>query len=616
MLRTLGAFVPIAAATAAGTTPGISPAAALVAAMRPVGIVIDPRDVSSTLEGTQERLAVPNPEVKGRVTSSLVYFPLAPGVVTLAYQQFAFTSGPGDYLTVVDASTGAVLWRKNARAYQTPPTQEARFSVYVQADGTTPADSPAPQSPNTAAPGSGTQFPEIPRTIVPMSVAQDLVASPAGWLADGVTTTTGNNVDVCLDRDGTGNNVCDTGANSLLDGNGRPTGNPDLNGNDRDFFGSAPRDFEYLPPPQGGNPEVGQTATGNGLPQNAFRRGAITQAFYVANWFHDQMFRLGFDEAAGNFQAVNYSGTGLGNDRVLIDVQDAGSTGNNSFSTTPDGASPRLQLRRFIGPTIDRDPALDSEVVVHELTHGVSNRLIGNGRGLVWLPGTGLGEGWSDFIALSLLNSTNADDPDGQYAFGAYSHYKFVDPGFTDNYVYGERRFPYTTDNTINPLKWSDVDDVTRDYSGGIPISPIGWENRGGLAAHNVGEVWAVTLWEIRSRVIADPAGANGNVPTGNRTMLQLVVNAMKMTPANPSFEDAREALLEADCATNACANERWIWEGFADRGFGFGAAAPLAIVGVDSAWTVTWASSRRMRCPIWPSPRRRSTTASATTTA
>ena len=53
---------------------------------------------------------------------------------------------------------------------------------------------------------------------------------------------------------------------------------------------------------------------------------------------------------------------------------------------------------------------------------------------------------------------------------------------------------------------------------------------------HNVGEIWALTLWEVRSRVIADPAGANGDVPTGNHTMLQLVTDALKMTPIDPTL--------------------------------------------------------------------------------
>ena len=74
-----------------------------------------------------------------------------------------------------------------------------------------------------------------------------------------------------------------------------------------------------------------------------------------------------------------------------------------------------------------------------------------------------MGEGWSDFYALSLLNNTNADNPNGRYAAGAYATYKLG--GLLDNYVYGIRRFPYSTDNTVNPLTWADVDDVTNNLS-------------------------------------------------------------------------------------------------------------------------------------------------------
>ena len=232
-------------------------------------------------------------------------------------------------------------------------------------------------------------------------------------------------------------------------------------------------------------------------------------------------------------------------------------------------------------PTIDRDGSLDAEIVIHELTHGLSNRLVGNATGLFWNVAGGLGEGWSDFYTLSLLNGSQTDDPDGAYASGAYSTYRIAGLNYTDNYTYGIRRFPYSTDNTVNPLTWADVDDVTANYAGGIPINPVGFEQGGAFEVHNVGEIWALTLWEIRSRIIADPAGANGSVPAGNQAMLQLVTDALKLTPSDPSFIDAREALLDADCATNACANERWIWEGFADRGLGHGARAPLAVAGL-----------------------------------
>ena len=88
------------------------------------------------------------------------------------------------------------------------------------------------------------------------------------------------------------------------------------------------------------------------------------------------------------------------------------------------------------------------------------------------------------------------------------------------------------------------------------------------------------------------------------------------MTPINPSFIDARDALIDADCAANACANEDSIWGGFADRGLGYGAIAPLgqsgilgigAYMGIGESFSVPYLDVARGR---------RSTTASATTTA
>lgn len=528
--------------------------------------------------------------VAGPTTAHQVLFPLRPGVLLPAWSLVVFTTGDHDWYAIVDAETGDVLWRKNIR--QLDSNHDARFRVYVQADGVTPADSPAPASPNTVTPGSGTQFGEISPTIVSMHTAMDAAASPDGWIDDcpgdgctpDQTQTLGNNVLACLDRTvGGDTNVCDTDANSVLDGNGRPTGNPDTDSRNRDFLGTAPRDFEtnYLPPPQGGpgGAESGQTATGTGPALDQFRRGAVTQLFYVSNWYHDRLFALGFDEAAGNFQRTHHQGGGgLDGDRVLADAQDGSGTNNANFATPPDGTSGRMQMFRFTGPTVDRDGDLDTEIVIHELTHGTSNRLVGNAAGLNWHPARGMGEGWSDFYALALLNDTNADDPDGQYGSGAYATYKLIS-GYEDNYLYGIRRFPYSTDNAVNPLTWADVDDVTIDLGGGIPASPIDFNANGGMEVHNSGELWALSLWEVRGRVIADPAGANGDVPSGNQTMLQLVTDGLKMTPIDPTFVEARDALFDADCATNACANEESIWSGFADRGLGYGAATPYNVM-------------------------------------
>ena len=578
LIRSTGLLIPDATRLAPAVTKVITPQEALRSAMSSLGIPLD----ASRMKLTKAGIVVSDAKVSSNVPGSLVYFLLAPGKLIPAWAQVTFLDGDdGDWYTLVDATTGELLWRKNIR--DNASTQDAHFSVYVQSDGKTPADNPAPQSPNTLDPGSGMQFPEIPRTTVSMLAVEDIAASPNGWIDDcaavctaNETQTIGNNVHAYLDRiGGDDNNIPDTDATSVLDGDGKPTGNPDVDERNRDFLGTTPRDYTFLPPPQEGDPETGQTATGDGangtLRIDAFRRAVIAQMFYVANWYHDRLYELGFDEAAGNFQQTNFTGVGAGGDRVLAEAEDSSGTNDATFSTPPDGMPGRAQMYRFVSPTIDRDSGIDNELYLHELTHGVSNRLIGNAAGLQWDIGRGLGEGWSDFYALSLLHNTDGDDPNSNYPLGAYVAYKLG--GLVDNYVYGLRRFPYSTNNNVNPLTWADVDETTADMGGGIMPSLLGLEFNGAAEVRNLGELWALSLWEVRSRIIA----ANGNdVASGNNITLSLVTDGMKMTPINPSFPDARDALIEADCAANACANEDAIWGGFADRGLGYAAYSPI----------------------------------------
>jgi subtilisin-like proprotein convertase family protein len=575
LIRTTGLLVPGIDEALIPQGARLSPEEALAAALASVGIEVEASRVrrrGGAPDGLPVLLELDDDASGRAVASELVYFPLAPGVLVPAWSQIIFTRGPGDWFTVVDAETGTLLWRKDIRAH----LEDARFSVYVQADGETPADSPAPASPNAFTPGSGTQPPAIGRGIVGMLSAYDPAASPGGWIPDGGDTTTGNNVDAYLDRNG--DDRPDAGA---LDRDGRPRGNPDPAGNHRDFLSGsgAPRSFAFTPAPAGADPDAGDDPS-----TPAYQRGAVSDLFYLANWYHDRLFALGFDEAAGNFQVANISGMGAGGDPVLAEAQqgaDAGRFNEASFSTPPDGTPGLMRLLLFPGPDPDRDPSLDAEIVFHELTHGLTERLVGNGAGLSWAPGQALGEGWSDFYALALLDAGGADDPQGQYAVAAYSAYRLRGPGApgpsTDNYVYGIRRFPYTTDHAINPLTWADVDDTTADMAGGIPPNPQDREGAGALEVHNAGELWALSLWEVRNRIIA---AHGGDVPAGNAATLQIVTDALKMTPANPSFVEGRDALVDADCAANACAHESAIWEGFAARGLGYRAVAPLGEAG------------------------------------
>ncbi len=571
--RVLGALVPTESGATAKLDRSrlISPADALSHLFGWSGYSVDTETLSSKQAGSGMITLQGAAPLAGPASARLVLFPLAPGILIPAWSLTVFTSTSEDWYALVDARSGALLWRRDMRDYAS--TQQARFTVYVQPDGITPADSPAPKSPSPALPAGGTQYPAIARSTINMLDAQTIAASPNGWIDDcpsadnGCDSTRGNNVEACLDRDAT-NNLCDTGA---LDLDGRARGNPDSAARNRDFLGSAPRDFEHTPAPSAGNPDAGDS------PLNAdAQRGALVQAFYTINWFHDRMLRFGFDEAAGNFQQVNLLGQGgLGGDRIAADIQNTG-LNTASFSTPADGAGPgRLELSIFTGPSPDRDSALDAGIVIHELSHGMTHRLIGNSQGLLWDVARSMGEGWSDFFALALLNNLATDDPLARYPFAPWVSYKLS--AMTDNYLYGFRRFPYAHDVGFNPLSFADIDAVTASESGGIAPSPLNLGANGALEVHNAGTIWAETLWRIRAGIIASSAGS---VPAGNETMLQLVVDAIKLTPSHPSFIDGRDALLAADCASNACANEREIWEGFADMELGYRAIAPLAIGG------------------------------------
>ncbi|HEU5182291.1 MAG TPA: M36 family metallopeptidase [Candidatus Polarisedimenticolia bacterium] len=552
------------------------PREAVTAALATIGLEANPAlgVAPISADGRTWEADGAHPEMARPIHGSLVYFPLGPGILAPAWSLIVRTKSQSDWYLIVDAADGTLLYRKNLTVAAS--TQPARFSVYRQAAGL-PADSPAPASPSSATPGAGTQAPEIARSIESMLAVQDSFASPSGWIADGGTTTTGNNVDAYLDRNG--DDAPDAGT---LDSNGRPIGNPDAAGRNRDFLGSTPRDFSATPPPITGNPDTGDDPS---LARS--QRLAVTSLFYLANFFHDRLHGLGFDEAAGNFQTSNFGRGGTGGDPVQAEAQqgaDAGSANNANFSPAPDGTPGIMRMFLWSSPTPMRDGSLDAAIVFHELTHGVSNRLIGDTAGLNWIPGGGMGEGWSDFYALSLLNPTAADLPDASYPMGAYALYGVN--GFDDNYVYGVRKFPITTDNTVNPLTWADADDITVSMAGGIPPSPLGFEGNGAAEVHNLGEIWAVTLWEVRSRIIAQA----GSVAAGNETALQIVTDGLKVTPIDPSFTEARDALLDADCAGFACAHEGAIWGGFADRGLGYGAEASAGIaahVGVRESFAL-----------------------------
>lgn len=315
-------------------------------------------------------------------------------------------------------------------------------------------------------------------------------ASPLGWVGVG-RTTVGNNAVACTDINA--DNSC-AGGNEIQ---------PVADANNR-------FDLAFIP----------AKAT------SLHRPGAVANAFWTVNDFHDRSYALGFTETAGNFQTNNFGRGGAENDEVQIDAQDFTFFIPN-FTTPPDGQKPRLQLPAITFKHTDTD--FDPSLIYHEMTHGLSNRLVGGGSTtcLGGVQSGAMGEGWGDFMAASFLN-----DP----VIGAYS---------IANAAVGFRLASMAS----SPFSY---DTIRSDQF----IEPT-----------DRGEAWAAVLWDIRN-------GVGGVGGLGAATTEQLVVSGMKLTPCNPTMLQARDAILQADQNINGGTNRCAIFAAFAHRLMGTGASS------------------------------------------
>lgn len=528
-------FLPDVAGAAGSVTPAqaeVSSAQAIVAALANLGNTVAPNDVK--LGGANgngyEKFEVQNTAAHAR----MVWLPLNRSSLRLAWELVLRDLRTRELFQVlVDAQSGDILLRRNLMSH----ISDATYSVYT-------SDSPSPFSPSWPTPN--TAQPPFTNRVLVTTPALDAIASPNGWINDGDNETQGNNVDTVLDRN----------FDQQADGP-RPQGNPA-----RVF--DFPLDLTQAP--------------------LSYADAASVQLFYLNNVYHDRMYQLGFTESVGNFQNDNFGRGGLGNDRVISYVQsgaDVGIANNAMFGTPPDGISGEMYMFIFDFPTPDRDGDLDAEVVYHEASHGLSQRLVGGGVLINALQSDGMGEGWSDFVSLSLL-AEPGDDPDATYSTGGYLTTQLF--GLQQNYYFGIRHFPYSTDMTKNPFTFKDIDPSQISPHPGVPRSPIyPFDPLEADEVHHQGEVWCVTLWEARANLIR-----KHGFP-GNQLMLQLVVDGMKLGPANPTFLEARDAILLADLVNNGGVNSAEIWAGFAKRGMGVSAVAPPSdtTLGVVEAFDV-----------------------------
>ncbi len=279
----------------------------------------------------------------------------------------------------------------------------------------------------------------------------------------------------------------------------------------------------------------------------------------LVNRFHDHLLQapIGFDEASGNFQLHNPSGQGLGGDYVRAELNDGSGINNANMGTPPDGHAPRMQMYLFDLRDVNGSDVAD--IVYHEYGHGLSNRLVVTASGssaLLSMQPNMMGEGWSDFYALDLVvaEGSKVDTPaPGEITTGDY----VKGPG-------GVRGKPI--DCPVAPEGLAGCDSTRNlPVAGGYTYGDLAITNN--ASPHNGGEVWAETLWDIRTAF-------------GRQAALKLITGGMRMTGDDPSMLDARDGILQQAVAMRSAVGApddfyAALWQVFAIRGMGAGASSP-----------------------------------------
>jgi hypothetical protein len=259
--------------------------------------------------GDYELFSAPGLASPARVKK--VLFPKAGGVVPGYYVELEAVRGPA-YSFVVSAADGQVLFTNDL-------VRADSFSYRAYVDPTTKIPLDGPQG-NLAAPHptgtpSGFKPGWLPTSVVSLQNYPFSKNDP--WLPPDATTLAGNNVRAYPDL-------------FAPDGLGGDTA-PSL---------TAANAFDY-----GYDTAQSPGAT----PTNI--AAASTHLFYVTNFLHDWYYDAGFDEKAGNHQADNFGRGGVGRDPLKAEAQDYSGRNNANATVPADGASPRLQMYVFSGPS-------------------------------------------------------------------------------------------------------------------------------------------------------------------------------------------------------------------------------------------------------------------------
>ncbi|KAF8886309.1 metalloprotease [Infundibulicybe gibba] len=344
---------------------------------------------------------------------------------------------------------------------------------------------------------------------------QDPFSSPSGWHNRGPGVTAGNNVAVFKARGSRAMATPETGTGLVFD-------------------------YTYVDTL---SPTTGQNVD-----------AARTNAFYVMNTMHDIAYQYGFREISYNFQMNNFGKGGLENDPIKVQVHDNSGTNGAVFAAPPDGQPGICRLYLWDKTSPRRDAAMDNSVLIHEFTHGLTQRMVGGGivRCFRTTEARGLAEGWSDAMADWVqqrpilprppLPSFMLSLPD--YTFGRY----------LVNSIAGARTYPYSTSEITNPLRYSSIKTLHE--------------------VHDIGEVWANMLHNVHAALVREHgfsrnAKTDPTTPEGNVVFMRLFMSTLSTQPCNPTFLYARDAWIQADQVIYGGTNRCLLWKVFASRGMG-----------------------------------------------
>ena len=320
---------------------GLGAAEAVQAAGRALGIPVSLSGSSEPLTGLGEGVAFTDAVSGESVQARLMYVPVFRGGVELAWVvTISSTDGAHLWQAAVHAGSGAIIHQDDLANEEQWAADDHLPAGWAVVAPTAPAASPSTlmdlarltdSAPVGATPGAVSMYRVYGGNIESPSHAGNATqdfrtriftagnpeASPLGWHNTGAasyTITRGNNVHAGVD---------------LVSPNGIDEGTePD--GTSRLWF-----NFPFSPSTQ---------------PAAEYRPAAVTNTFFWNNVVHDVTWFYGFDEEAGNFQTVNFSGLSDGNDAVRAESQDYSGTNNANFSTPPDGFAPRMQMYVWTNP--------------------------------------------------------------------------------------------------------------------------------------------------------------------------------------------------------------------------------------------------------------------------